>query len=237
MDKLRNGLLLRNPLRIMHHGNMGETLNNSFGIILARAGIGKTALAVQLAIDSILQNKTVLHVSLSEPIDKVNLWYEEILNNLVELHKLNRVSKIWETIEFNRFIMTFKVEKFSVPILEERLGDLTGQRIFNPDIAVIDGLPFDKSERNSWENLKIFSEKNHLHIWFTATIHRHEELTKKGLPVQVASFDEMFDDIVQLKTENKRIYIKSLKGNDEVGDTKGMGYFLDPSSMLVKKIN
>jgi hypothetical protein len=218
----------------MDHGNTEKISNNSFGAIVARAGTGKTAIIVQLAIDTIFQNNAVLHVSLNEPVDKVSAWYKEVLSNLESLYNLDNIVTLWESIESLRFIMTFKVEKFSVPTLKERLKDLTEQQIFKPKIVVIDGLPFDNSITESLENLKDFSKEQNLHFWFTIMTHRHEKPTHEGLPVQLSSFNQIFDDIVELKPKNKKIYIESLKGHIE--KNKKTKYFLDPSTMLIRKI-
>jgi ATP/maltotriose-dependent transcriptional regulator MalT len=42
--------------------------------VLAPAGVGKTAFLVQLALNAMLQEKNVLHISLDEPVTKVSLW-------------------------------------------------------------------------------------------------------------------------------------------------------------------
>ena len=42
-----------------------------FGAVLARAGVGKTALLVQLALNTMLRDKNVLHISLNDPVNKV----------------------------------------------------------------------------------------------------------------------------------------------------------------------
>ena len=53
-----------------------------FGAVLAHAGVGKTALLVQLALNSMLRSRNVLHVSLNDPVNKVNLWYSELFHHL-----------------------------------------------------------------------------------------------------------------------------------------------------------
>lgn len=52
-------LVQQNPLRVL---NMGRE-NNQMGLVMARAGLGKTALLVQIALDAILRGKRVIHVS------------------------------------------------------------------------------------------------------------------------------------------------------------------------------
>ena len=119
LDMLKNDLILRNPLRLMGHENEAIVPQGGFGAVLARAGVGKTALIVQVALNSMLQQKNVLHVSLNEPVDKVSLWYQEVLTSLANQYHVRQIKELWESIQMHRFIMTFKVEGFSVPKLEE----------------------------------------------------------------------------------------------------------------------
>jgi hypothetical protein len=132
----------------------------------------------------------------------------------------------------HRLIMTFKVEGFSVPKLEERVTDLTEQQIFNPHMVIIDGLPFDERLRTPLEGLKAFSENHRLHLWFTVTTHRHESPGADGLPVQLVSVADLFDAAIQLQPEGKKIHIRCLKGGPEgVGTCQQL---LDPSTMLIQ---
>jgi hypothetical protein len=232
LDMLKNDLILRNPLRLMGHENEAIVPEGGFGAVLARAGVGKTALIVQVALNTMLQQKNVLHVSLNDPADKVNLWYQEVLNSLAQQYHVRQIKELWESIQMNRFIMTFKVEGFSVPKLEERVKDLTEQQIFNPHMVIIDGMPFEEGLRTPLEGLKTFSESHRLHLWFTVTTHRHESPGEDGLPVQLKSVADLFDAVIQLQPEGKKIHIRSLKGGPK--DLKSCDQLLDPSTMLIQ---
>jgi hypothetical protein len=230
LDMLKNDLILRNPLRLMGHENEAIVPEGGFGAVLARAGVGKTALIVQVALDTMLQHRNVLHVSLDDPVEKVSLWYQEVLNSLAHQYHVRQLKELWESIQMNRFIMTFKVEGFSVPKLEERVKDLTEQQIFNPHMVIIDGLPFDDRLRGPLEGLKAFSENHRLHLWFTVTTHRHEEPAADGLPVQLSAVSDLFDAAIQLQPEGDQIHIRSLKG----GPADVRDQLLDPATMLIK---
>ena len=52
--------------------------------MLARAGVGKTAILVQLALNTLLKGKNVLHISLNDPVKKVGLWYKEVFRHLTK---------------------------------------------------------------------------------------------------------------------------------------------------------
>ena len=82
LKMMKNDLILRNPLRVMGFESEDILPAGGFGAVLARAGVGKTAFLVQLAINALLRGKNVLHVSLSDPVRKVTLWYEEVFSVL-----------------------------------------------------------------------------------------------------------------------------------------------------------
>ena len=233
LKMLKNDLILRNPLRLMGHENEAIVPEGGFGAVLARAGVGKTALIVQVALDTMLKQKNVLHVSLNDPVDKVSLWYQEVLNSLAHQYHVRQIKELWEAIQMHRLIMTFKVEGFSVPKLEERVKDLTEQQIFNPHMVIIDGLPFDEGLRAPLEGLKAFSENHRLHLWFTVTTHRHEAPGADGLPVQLAPVVDLFDAAIQLQPEGKKIHIRCLKGG--VDASRSNDQLLDPATMLIQE--
>ena len=232
LKMLRNDLILRNPLRLMQPENTGAALPvGDFGAVLARAGVGKTALLVQISLNYLLQGKNVLHISLNDPVNKVNLWYEEVFSHIARQYAVGQAGELRETLLPHRFIMTFKVEGFSAPKLDERLTDLTEQEIFTPEIIIIDGLPFEENVRDNLLQIKELIRKHRCHAWFTVRTHRHEEPDEKGLPVQISGVEDLFGVILRLQPEGKTIHIEALKGQADHSDPIGLA--LDPSTMLI----
>lgn len=232
---LKKDLTLRNPLRLLGKENQDILSKGGFGAVLARAGVGKTAIMVQLSLETLLRGKNVLHISLSDPVNKVSLWYKEVFHNLADQYQAQQVKELWESILHHRFIMTFKVEGFSVPKLEERLADLTEQNIFSPDMIVIDGFPFDDDIDASLKQLKVFAEAHDLRIWFSVRTHRHQEPLSDGVPPQLAKIDDLFEVTIQLQPEGKHIHVKATKGGS--ADDSASGLILDPSTMLMVSEN
>ena len=229
---LTNDLILRNPLRLMQADSTEDALRpGSFGAVLARAGVGKTALLVQLALNSMLEKKNVLHISLQDPVNKVSLWYTEVFHHIAQQYAVSQANELWDTLLPHRFIMTFQVEGFTVPKLEERVNDLSEQAIFTPDMIIIDGYPFEQGIGAALSELKEMAGKRGCHVWFTVRTHRHQALEKSGLPRQLSDIAKLFDIILQLQPEGKDIHIKALKGPDTgAGSSK---LFLDPATMLI----
>jgi hypothetical protein len=228
---LKQDLILRNPLQ--HLGFETEDIlpEGGFGAVLAHAGVGKTALLVQLALNGMLRNRNVLHVSLNDPVNKVTLWYNEILGHLADRFEKTQINRLWESVLPHRFIMTFRIESFTVPKLEERLNDLTEPGIFTPAIMIIDGLHCDASVGKDLIDLKKLAVKKGMRVWFTVHTHRHESPGEDGLPGSFSPLAGLFDLILVLQPEKADIHIKVLRG---AAATTGAKLLLDPSTMLIK---
>jgi hypothetical protein len=231
-DMLKKDLILRNPLRHLGFENDDILAAGGFGAVLAPAGVGKTALLVQLALNGMLRGVNVLHVSLNDPVNKVTLWYGELFQHLTDRCETAQSNQLWDTLLPHRFIITFRVEGFSVPRLEERLIDLTEQGIFKPTMMIIDGLHCNASARAVLTDLKKLAADSGMHAWFTVHTHRQEKPGADGLPPSFSPLADLFDLVVGLQPEHADIHIKLLKG--AVLPHSGTALLLDPSTMLVK---
>jgi len=228
---LKNDIIRKNPLTLMGYKEEDILNPGDFGALMARAGVGKTAFLVQIALDKMLRNRNVLHISLSEPVEKVCLWYEEVFRNLAFQCNIKHLDPFWDAILPSRFIMTFKAEAFSVTRLQERLTDLTEQGIFFPRLIVIDGLRFGDNVGTTLSGLKQLAKDLGTGIWFTMGIHRDEPFGPDGLPQSLSYAAPFFEVVLQLHPEGKDIYVRAVKGGPEGG---GPELVLDPSTLLIR---
>ena len=228
---LKKDLILRNPLRILGSQEQEPIKEGEFGAVLAKAGVGKTAFLVQLALSNLLRERNVLHVSLTQPVRKVCLWYEEVFHNIANEYDLKNTSELWDTILPHRFIMTFNVDDFSVARLEERLNDLTEQGIFFPQLVIIDGLPIGDESREPLAELKILAREMGFPIWFAITVKPDEALEPGQIPPSIESLSDLFEILIGLKAMKGRINVMVLKGqtSDDAEEV-----FLDPATLLIK---
>ena len=230
---LKKDLILRNPLRVMGYENDNILSTGQFGAVLARAGVGKTAFLVQLSLNALLRGKNVLHISLEDPVNKVSLWYKEVFNLIADQYQVDQINQLWDSLLPHRFIMTFRVEGFSVPKLNERLADLMEQDIFTPQMIIVDGFPFDESVHQPLSEFKELVEKHQMHAWFTIRTHRHEDPGPDGKPLQFGQVSDLFEIAIQLLPEGKEIHVKAVKGGESFA--KDLDLRLDPSTMLLKR--
>jgi hypothetical protein len=172
-----------------------------------------------------------MHVSLNQPVNKTNLWYHEVFGHVARQAGVTQPEALWESLLPHRFIMTFRTEGFSVPKMEERLTDLVEQRIFVPQLLIVDGLSFDEPVRDSLSELKHYARLHAIRVWFTIRTHRHEEPGPGGLVRQLADVEDLFEVAIQLVPVGEEIHVKSLKGLTPTGTH----LVLDPTTMLVKE--
>jgi hypothetical protein len=229
---VNNDLIVNNPLRALGLEEKAGTGVQSMGLIMSRAGLGKTAILVQFALDCILQGNKVLHVSIGESVDKTRAWYDDILSLLTEGERIEMIPGIMK----NRMIMTFKESTFSKIILEERLDDLVQQDIFRPECLIVDGYDFESNDKTSLEELRNFMADRGLKmIWFSATSHRGDDrVSEDGVPAPCHDVASLFETILLIKPAGDEMELAVIKCDSSAVDPSAT-LTLDPSTMLVKK--
>ncbi|MDH3348320.1 MAG: hypothetical protein OEM02_09535 [Desulfobulbaceae bacterium] len=222
----------QNPLRVLKAG-----LDNTkqMGLVMARAGLGKTALLVQISLDSILRGERVIHVSIGESIEKTRSWYDDILQSIIKDSNLSKPQELIDTVKSHRVIMTFKESSFNRPKLEERLNDLIIQDIFRPNCLVLDGFDFNAASRQDLVEISELATAMDLEIWFSAVSHRDDDrVSESGVPAPCHEVEDLFDTVVLLKPEKDAIKLDILKNSGTAGnDSQGLS--LDPSTMMINR--
>ncbi|MGX9728562.1 MAG: DEAD/DEAH box helicase family protein [Candidatus Electronema sp. VV] len=224
-------LVKQNPLRVLKlAGN-----DRKMGLIMARTGLGKTALLVQIALESILRGKRVLHISIGESLDKTKLWYDDMLQAVLQECPVAKPHELIDMVRQHRMIMTFKVGGFDRERLEERLHDLIQQNIFTPDCVVIDGFDFTATDHAKLEDVKKLMEELKLQTWFSATSHRDDQrVSPSGVPAPCHELDDLFENVILLKPEQDHVVLQILRDKGKkVDEASHLG--LDPATMLVRQ--
>lgn len=228
----KQDVIYRNPLRLLGGDSATILPPGGFGAIVSRAGTGKTALLVQIALERMLHKKDVVHLSLGDPLDKVKLWYKQVLNGLCSLYDRHQVQAMWDEAAPHRLIMTFQGDEFSVPRFEQRLTELTEQSIISPEVLLVDGLDFDGgAPKPVLFQLKEMAQKYNYRVWFAIRSHRHEQPGPDGIPTPLSEVSDMFETILALETspsETTVVMKKCANGNLE------HPLVLDAPTMLIK---
>lgn len=227
-----NDLVVNNPLKALGLEEKAKDGIHNMGLVMSRAGLGKTAILVQFALDCMLVGNKVLHVSIGQTVDKTRAWYDDILSLLTEGETVESIPEVMK----NRMIMTFKESSFSKAVLEERLDDLVEQGIYKPECLIIDGFDFVTADRKAVQELRDFMEQRGLKmIWFSAVRHREDDrVSADGVPAPCHEIDDLFETILLINPADDEMNLDILKC-DECSVDPGTTLKLDPSTMLIQK--
>ena len=234
---LKNDLIAKNPMGAFSRDAEGNEVAR-MGLVIARPGLGKTAILVQIALDSILRGKQVLHVSVGQNIEKTKAWYDDILGDISAQAKHDEMEELKLSVRRNRMIMTFNASTFSRPKLEERLNDMIYQDIFRPCCMVIDGLDLARVERRMLEDMRDLQREANMSIWCSGVIEREAQATaiaSQTLPVPCDALGDLFDTVIMLHPESgdeSKIFLNVLKDTTN-RMAPGKSLRLDPTTMVV----
>lgn len=234
---LKTDLIAKNPMGAFNRDAEGTDVAR-MGLVMARPGSGKTAILVQIALDSILRGKQVVHVSIGESIEKAKAWYDDILND-AGVNSKHDMAEVQYDVRRNRMIMTFNASTFSRPKLEERLNDLIYQDIFRPCCMIVDGLDFSKVDRQTLVDMQDLQREANMSIWFSAITHREAQAeaaqTAQAIPAPCAEIADLFDSVIMVQPESgdeSKIFLNVLKDNTGCV-APGKSLRLDPTSFVV----
>src|SRR4029078_6560976 len=105
----------RSPMRVFEksmHGGLGR---GNVGGVASGAGVGKTALLVQIALDDLLRERKVLHISHEHAVDHVRAYYDEIFRDLAAASKLDDPAGVRLEVERNRLLYSHVTQAANGP--------------------------------------------------------------------------------------------------------------------------
>ncbi len=166
MDK--KDFIDHSPVRYFDKLSAGGLKASEMGLITAKKGLGKTSVLVQFGIDSLLQGKSLVHVSFDQHSSNVISWYSSILSEIAKKKHLNDISGLAEEIMRDRTILNFNQETFSLPKVVNTLKALKEGGI-NVGAVVVDGLDLEKTSKADLDCFKNFVAENGMTAWFSFT--------------------------------------------------------------------
>jgi len=221
----------RSPLRLLEksiHGGLGP---GNLGVVLARAGVGKTAFLVQLGLDDLLRDRKVLHISLSASIEEVRQWYDELFADLQRHTRLEDPTNARLLIERNRMIQVYGGLSFSPAKLRSVMDLLREHADYVPAAILVDGLDWAKLDPVEIEEFKDIALAANAELWMTALTHRHARSGDGDqLPPPCDRFDTHVDVAVHLTPRGARVDLRLLRDHD-AHELKATTLELEPVTM------
>ncbi|MFC1840278.1 hypothetical protein ACFL1N_11900 [Thermodesulfobacteriota bacterium] len=227
-----NDFIKVSPLKLLEMSSGKGLGKGNLGVLMARAGVGKTACLIHIAFDMLFRKKRLVHVSLEDTPEKVTSYYNVIFSDLIKALEVEDETDARMLLERNRMILAYLNNSFEINRLKDNLVNLRDQIDFIPDILIVDGLDFEKADKEIFEGFKEVAGEFNVEIWFSALSHRHiMEKNEKGIPYPCDRVDDLLSVIIQLDPRENGIFLKLIKDHDnDVQD--GSSIRLDPNTFL-----
>jgi hypothetical protein len=219
-------------------GGLGR---GNIGVVASRPGVGKTAMLVQIALDDLLRDRKVLHVSLEHAVDHVRAYYDELFHDLAAHTRLEAPETVRADIERHRLIYSHLGSAGGAPASTEG-GKAHVRRIletiafardvqhFEPDMVIIDGFDFASASEESVTALAELARERRFELWASATTQAHQ--AKDGVPAPVSRFVDHVAVVVFLEPEREFVHLCLVKDHDNTKLAE-LHLRLDPHSMRV----
>lgn len=230
---LKKELIKRSPIRVLENSIHGGVGKGNLGVFTGRKGLGKTACLVHLAIDNLLRDKKVLHITFSKNPHHMEEWYEQVFREIAKAFKLENVFDTHDQIIHNRLILHYKQQNKKISELTESILNFTKNVTFSPDIIIIDGFSFEDASEDQFKIWKSFASQIKIPIWFSATLHREDiKYDAAGIPAPVNKFNDIFSVIIMLQPRKNYIALSLLKDH-ETTELEKMHLKLDLKTLLI----
>ncbi|MBM3318108.1 MAG: hypothetical protein FJY75_09700 [Candidatus Eisenbacteria bacterium] len=225
----------RSPLRVFEksiHGGLGP---GNLGVVMSRPGVGKTAFLIGVAIDDLLQERRVLHVTLEDPIERVRAFYDTIFAELARTLPLEGPERAHARMERLRMILHFPQGTLPLERLRWNLDFLRDHADFRPRLLILDGVDFYATTSEELSGLRGLAGEAELEIWLSAVADPARGLRDpRGVDEGVVRFEEHIAVIVLLHSEEEgAVTIQLLKDHDNP-DVADLRLKLDPTTLLLK---
>lgn len=209
----------QSPLRILDksiHGGLGK---GNLGVVMARAGVGKTACLVQIGLDDLLRERPVLHVALEQTVEHVQSWYDALFHDLAIQTDLDDADNVRAMIARNRVIHAFADHDIWPERLERTVELFKSHLHFNPAAILVDG--YDWSAHSVTENaamigaFKTYAKMLGAELWMTAQTHREGTGSHPDtIPPPCDSYADLIDVALFLEPHGDDVAVRLLKDHD-----------------------
>jgi KaiC/GvpD/RAD55 family RecA-like ATPase len=232
-------LVQRSPLRVFEKSIHGGLKVGEVGVIASPSGIGKTSVLVQIALDKLLQEKKVIHVSFTQHTGYVLAWYEDIFDEFIKKKNLENIREVKDEIVKNRVLMNFSQDGVTGDQVLRSLRAMIVEGGFKAECLIIDGFDFSRMDRERISKVKDFAKELDLEVWYSCTVPAENDkagfglYTKQNIPVLLKDFVDLIDSVVVLEPKGDHIEFSVSKDRD-VYNPPAMALKLDPKTLLIQ---
>jgi hypothetical protein len=228
---LLNELIQRSPVRIFEKSIHGGLKAGEIGIIASPSGIGKTSILVQLAMDKLLQNEKIIHVSFHQHADYVLAWYEDIFDEFTKKKNLEHMLEVKTDLVKNRVLLNFSQDGVTEDQILKSLKALIIEGGFNALSIIVDGFDFSRTSRERMESVKAASKELGVSLWYSCNVNNNA-FNEHSIPLILTDYQDLLDVIIVMEPASDHIELTASKDRGST-DLEHIAVKLDPKTLLI----
>jgi hypothetical protein len=226
--------LRRSPRTLLERDGQSGPGPGRLALVMARAGVGKTAFLVGIGLDAMFSGENVLHMTVERTVEKVRSWYDDLLDkHLTRELQIDHGDRIRLQIERRRHIHTYMGSSFSVKRVRDTLEMLVNEMEYRPGVLIVDRLELESIPHEQLQELKQLATEFEAELWMSCRTHRDGPEPKPGhLPPPAEGFEDIVDLAFALLPEEREIGLHVLKDRDEILN-QALPIKLDPTTLML----
>ncbi len=228
--------LRRSPRKLLERDGHPGPGPGHLALVLARAGVGKTAFLVGIGIDALLAGQRVLHISLENTVDHIRDFYDDILLEMLSRDKkLEHRSAVQLAVDRRRHIHTYVGGSFSMDRLRQAFELLKDVMHFEPGVVLFDDIDVEGEEQidaAKVESIKAIAAEFGAELWMTCQTHRDDPVEPGHLPPPASELESLADLAFRLDSHGAKVRLHVLKDHQQMLD-KDTHILLDPRTLLL----
>jgi hypothetical protein len=253
---VKEELIQRSPVRIFMNSIDGGLKTGELGLIASPSGIGKTSVLVQIALDKLLQDKKVIHVSFTRQTNYVLAWYDDIFNEFIKKKHLENEQEVKNNITKNRVLIKFTQGGIPSDQIIKSLRALIKSGRFEAEVIIIDGYDFSAAEEGHVAAVKAFASEMGASCWYSCNVNSDQRSVAQGsaeqksaekpssgqipdqiydqknIPLILKDSADLFDVIIILEPKSDHIALTVSKDRDNY-NPQHPALKLDPKTLLI----
>jgi hypothetical protein len=224
----RRFLNARSPLRLLEKGLHGGVGPGNLAAVIAGPGVGKTSFLVGVAVDELLRDGRVLHVSCAHPVAHVRAHYDTVFEELASSRHLENERLIHHEIDQRRSVRVYPPNTLTPAKLRDavKLERETGGA---PSLIVLEGFDAASLTRSDLEDVRELASELSAEVWIESTSEQERSVT---IPPGVEALADLISVIVALEPAEEVVTLRALKDHDNP-DVSELHVALDPRTLLL----
>lgn len=226
--------LRRSPRKLLERDGHPGPGPGRLALVMARAGVGKTAFLVDIGIDALLSGQKVLHISTGSTVDKIRTRYDDLLMEMLRREKqLEHSATIQLDVERRRHIHTYMGHSFTIDRLKSAVELLKDTMHFEPQVILVDDVEDESLNPETIGAIKALAAEAGAELWMTCRIFREGPKAEPGhLPPPADQLEDLVDLGFRLDAHDAKVRLHVLKDHQEMLD-EDTHILLDPQTMLL----